>query len=239
MTWLLLIGAALIVAPVRIRKSAVVWDQRLGVRRRKADDPAESPPFLRIVGSLATGMAVALFLGGVVGFLLSLPAALIAWRALSPGSDEDHAEQLQVARALPDAVALISALLRTGLPDSRVLRVVGAATPGPLGGRLVSVGRARELGQDAVEAWAPFADVAETFALAEAMVRSVRSGAPVADLLDRVAEDARRDYTAAAQEAARSVGVRVVLPLGLCYLPSFLLLAVVPLVASLLTGVDW
>lgn len=240
MTWLLLVGAAMLTAPVEIRGPADVWDRRLGVRQpEEAEGSPNSLPVLRIIGSLGTGVAVMLFLGGAAGMLLSLPVVLGAWRALSPSSDEDRGAHLRVIRALPDAVALISALLRTGLPDSRVLRVVGSATPDPLGRRLVSVGRARELGQDVAEAWAPLADKPETFALADAMVRSVRSGAPVADLLDRVAEDARRDYHAAAQEAARSAGVRVVLPLGLCYLPSFMLLAVVPLVASLVTDIGW
>ena len=240
MTWLLLAGAALLAAPVRIRGSTTNWERRLGVQPNgEVDDGSKSPPVLRIIGSVGTGVAVVLFLGGAGGILLALPAALAAWRVLSPRSDEDRRAQLQVARALPDAVALISALLRIGLPDSRVLRVVGVATPGPLGRRLVSVGRARELGQTVAEAWAPLGEWAATSPLVDAMVRSADSGAPVADLLDRVAVDARRDYHTAAQEAARSAGVRVVLPLGLCYLPSFLLLAVVPLVAALLTDIGW
>jgi hypothetical protein len=39
---------------------------------------------------------------------------------------------------------------------------------------------------------------------------------------------------AAAEERARSVGVRAALPLGLCLLPAFVLLAVVPIAAGLL-----
>lgn len=240
MTWLLLAGAALLAAPFKILGSAKSWARRLGVQPNEdPDDGADSLPVLRTIGSVGAGVAVALFLGGAGGILLSLPAVLVAWRLLSTTPNEDRLERLQVARGLPDAVALISALLRTGLADGRVLRVVGLGIPGPLGRRLVSIGRARELGQSVAEAWAQLADWPETAPLADAMVRSADSGAPVADLLDRVAIDARRDYHTAAQKAARSVGVRVVLPLGLCYLPSFLLLAVIPLVASLLADVDW
>ena len=240
MTWLLLVGVALLAAPIRIRRSAESWQRRLGVQPDgESLDASESLPILRAIGSVGAGVAVILLVGGAGGLLLSLPATLAAWRVLSPRLNDDRRTQLEVARALPDAVALISALLRTGIPDSRVLRVVGTATPGPLGRRLVSVGRARELGQNVAEAWAPLQEWAETSPLVDAMVRSADSGAPVADLLDRVATDARRDYHAAAQEAARSAGVRVVLPLGLCYLPSFLLLAVVPLVASLLADISW
>jgi hypothetical protein len=37
------------------------------------------------------------------------------------------------------------------------------------------------------------------------------------------------------EERARTVGVRAALPLGLCLLPSFLLLGIVPLVVGLLS----
>lgn len=240
MNFLLLAGVALLAAPVSMRNSTARWGRRLGgLSDEGPPDTSESLPVLRAIGSLGAGLAVVLLVGGVVGVLFSFPAALAAWRILAPGAREARRVQLQVARALPDAVVLVGALLRIGLPDGRVLRMVGTATEGPLGRGLVSVGRARELGQRVAEAWAPLADWPETASLADAMIRSADSGAPVADLLDRVAADARRDYHAAAQEASRSAGVRVVLPLGFCYLPSFLLLAVVPLVASLLTEINW
>ena len=37
---------------------------------------------------------------------------------------------------------------------------------------------------------------------------------------------------------ARAVGVRAALPLGLCLLPSFLLLGIVPLVVGMLSDLD-
>jgi hypothetical protein len=40
------------------------------------------------------------------------------------------------------------------------------------------------------------------------------------------------------EERARGVGVRAAVPLGLCLLPSFVLLGVVPLVVSLLQSLD-
>ncbi len=51
----------------------------------------------------------------------------------------------------------------------------------------------------------------------------------------RVAEDARRVSTARAERAARRAGVLAVGPLGICFLPAFMLLGVVPAVVGLAT----
>ena len=52
----------------------------------------------------------------------------------------------------------------------------------------------------------------------------------------------RRTYLIAAagksaQDRARAVGVRAAVPLGVCLLPSFLLLGIVPLAVSLATSI--
>jgi pilus assembly protein TadC len=53
-------------------------------------------------------------------------------------------------------------------------------------------------------------------------------------VLLRVAEDLRATRRAALDQAAKAVGVKAVAPLGLCFLPAFMLLGIVPLVASLI-----
>ena len=64
-------------------------------------------------------------------------------------------------------------------------------------------------------------------------MRSAQSGAPLSTVLARIAQDMRRDRHAAVEVAARSAGVRAVAPLAACFLPAFLLVGVVPVVASL------
>lgn len=63
-----------------------------------------------------------------------------------------------------------------------------------------------------------------------------RAGAPVADLLR--AEAARVRGAARAEGAARAatLGVRLMLPLGCCVLPAFVLLGVAPLMISVVSG---
>lgn len=74
------------------------------------------------------------------------------------------------------------------------------------------------------------ARLAETLALAD------RAGVPAAALLRNAAEDLRDDVAAASLAAAERLGVRLVLPLGLCVLPAFVVVGVVPVVVGLLSS---
>jgi tight adherence protein B len=62
------------------------------------------------------------------------------------------------------------------------------------------------------------------------------AGAPAVELLTASARQLRRSARAQARSAAATLGVRLMLPLGVCVLPSFLLLAVVPLLLSPLSS---
>jgi hypothetical protein len=59
----------------------------------------------------------------------------------------------------------------------------------------------------------------------------------VADAMARLAGDLRRDARARVEGRARAVGVKAAVPLGLCMLPAFVLLGVVPLVAGSMSAI--
>jgi tight adherence protein B len=63
-----------------------------------------------------------------------------------------------------------------------------------------------------------------------ALDRAEMSGAKLAATLTRLADRARDEAHAESIAAARRAGVLAVAPLGLCFLPAFLLLGVVPMV---------
>lgn len=63
---------------------------------------------------------------------------------------------------------------------------------------------------------------------------SQRAGVPAAALLRAEADEARRDARAAAQKRAAELGVRLMIPLGVCVLPAFMLLGVAPLLISVI-----
>ncbi|WP_411721990.1 type II secretion system F family protein [Mycetocola sp.] len=62
------------------------------------------------------------------------------------------------------------------------------------------------------------------------------AGVPAADLLRGEADQVRRDARSNAQQAAASLATRLMLPLGVCILPAFMLVGVAPLLLSVLSS---
>jgi pilus assembly protein TadC len=141
------------------------------------------------------------------------------------------------AADLPLAVDLLAATLRAGAPVDAAAAAVAEALGGPLGDRFQRTARELRLGAGPTEAWAHMADVGGAHRLVGAAVRSSSSGGALAGALARVADDLRADRAAAAAEAAQRAGVLIVLPLGLCFLPAFLLAGLVPVVIAVLDDV--
>ncbi len=71
-------------------------------------------------------------------------------------------------------------------------------------------------------------------AVTAVLLLATRSGAPPALLLRSEATRIRRDAVGAAQQRAAALGVWLMLPLGLCILPAFILLAVAPVLLGVL-----
>ncbi|MGX5680868.1 type II secretion system F family protein [Schumannella luteola] len=96
-----------------------------------------------------------------------------------------------------------------------------------------SIGRASTIADAAAERFG----LPGTDARARAAVElSRRAGVPVAELLRAEADEARRDARAHAQRAAAALSVRLLVPLGVCVLPAFLVLGVAPLMIAVLSS---
>jgi tight adherence protein B len=65
---------------------------------------------------------------------------------------------------------------------------------------------------------------------------SRRAGVPAAELLRSEAEEVRRRARSDGQRAAATLAVTLMLPLGLCILPAFMLLGVAPLIISIVSS---
>lgn len=147
----------------------------------------------------------------------------------------------QLLADAPLAFDLMAACIAAGATPDSALRGVADAVDGPLGQLLGSVAHAAALGCPADQAWAPLLSPDMPPPLRDAatgFVRAERSGAALAPALERIAADQRRACRVAAQAAARRAGVLAVGPLGLCFLPAFVLVGVVPLVAGLVSEVS-
>jgi pilus assembly protein TadC len=146
-------------------------------------------------------------------------------------------QRVRESADLPLAADLLAAAMRSGAPVDRAVLAVAEALGGPLGDRLVRVGRSLRLGGEPGEAWAHLSAVSGADRLTAAALRSSASGGALAGALTRLADDLRADRAVAAEAAARRAGVLIVLPLGLCFLPAFILAGLVPVIVAVLGDV--
>jgi pilus assembly protein TadC len=198
--------------------------------------PLRRPPLPHVACWLA-GAATAAVLPLAAGVVAGLAVALLGPRLLvrlEPSAVRREREQLLVD--LPLLLDLLAACLAGGAPLASAASAVARALPGPAGRRAAAVGAALAVGCPPGEAWQALAAAGPDDPLApaaRALARAADGGAPVAAAVARLAADARLDARARGEQAARRVGVVAVAPLGLCFLPAFVLLGIVPVVVGL------
>lgn len=215
---------------LRLRTDGSTREERIG--------PAQGEPSWHALrGAVSVVLAALgglLFVGGLPGLLggagLGVVWAVFA-RRREPG--EVRRRRARVTADLPFAIDLMVACLRAGQPVSGAVEAAARAMGGPLGERLAWVNGQLRLGALPEAAWSALEHDRPLAALARGMTRASLSGAPVADVLTRLADDARHEARAASSAAARRVGVQAVAPLGLCFLPAFVFLGIIPVVAGL------
>ncbi|MFX0538508.1 type II secretion system F family protein [Ornithinimicrobium sp. Y1847] len=116
-------------------------------------------------------------------------------------------------------------------------RLVADQLPVDYGEELAAVAHALTRGEDPGQAWAaagPRWSVAR-----RCLDLAARAGVAPGEALVRAAQDLRRDAVAEVEVAAARLGVRLVLPLGLGYLPAFVLITIVPVVLALTQDLAW
>lgn len=204
-----------------------------------SDREDRRPVGLHVVGAVAAAIAGMVMVPLPWALVVAGGGACLAWRFLPRDlSRPEERRALLIARDLPDVVDLLAAVLRAGVTDGQAVAMIAQASEGPLARPLARIAQHRALGASAAEAWAAV-DEPALAELASALTRHSDTGSPVAAVLDRVAADARREYFAQAQAAARAGAVRSVIPLAVCFLPAFVLVGVVPVVASLVSGLSF
>jgi Flp pilus assembly protein TadB len=190
----------------------------------------------RALVALLAGAGAALLVGGGAGPVAAVAGAAAAWvvigRAEPPAVRRAREE---VRRDLPHVVALLAATLRAGAAPGDGVAVVCAALPGAAADRLAGVPSRLALGVDPVRVWESLAADPDLAPLGRTLARAQATGAPVVAAVSRLADDLARRSRAEVEERARAVGVKAALPLGLCLLPAFVLIGIVPLVAALLS----
>lgn len=162
---------------------------------------------------------------------LTLQASGWLWTRAAIRKAEGAAAELAGVTPL----ALLAAALQTGVSLPGALIAVGRASGNDA---LTERGRMLLLGAPWEETWdVPAGECPDCVELGRLLEPAWVQGAGPVQLLHHAVRDRllRRDQLA--REAASRLGVRLVLPLGLCYLPAFVLLGVMPVVAQLAGGI--
>jgi len=145
-----------------------------------------------------------------------------------------------VERAYPDAIEMLVLAVRAGALPSAAVQSALPHLP-------LAVRPAFAAVQQRVATGERFADALGALAthlgltarpLVDSLAAADRYGLPLAPVLDRLADDARQHRRRAAEARARQLPVRLSLPLVLCTLPSFVLLAIVPLLIGALSSLS-
>lgn len=196
-------------------------------------------------------VSIALMVAGAAAVLWPAPRWLL-YRVVDPppaptreprwlGVRSDSDDPFAVAAAFD----LFAVCLRGGLPVGTAAATVAASAPASLAGPLTEVADLLGLGADPDTAWSvltasdtpvvgaqPHLD-----ALASMARRSARAGSSLAAGLAELADETRRQAHDTATAAAERAGVAISGPLGLCFLPAFVCLGIVPVVIGLASTV--
>jgi pilus assembly protein TadC len=131
---------------------------------------------------------------------------------------------------------LLAACLRAGMPVPVAVRAVAEGLDAPAGPALRRTAELLALGADPTQGWQPALECTVTARLAKAARRSGRSGTALAESVTRLAAAVRADARELSEARAQRAGVLIAGPLGLCFLPAFLAIGVVPVVIGLAAG---
>jgi Flp pilus assembly protein TadB len=230
---LLAAGAAAVAAGSIVRASSPAPRPLRAARPERTLSPA----IVRVGCLVATALLAAAGLG-LIGVLLGLAATVVVPILVA------RAEPAAVGRVrrelvavLPWGISLLAAGLEAGVDPTVCLARVALAVPGVLGDRFGAVAAGLRLGAPVESAWAEaLQGGGESLRpLADAYVATSSDGSALVVRLTRLADEALEASAASALAAARRVGVQAVLPLGLCFLPAFVAVGVVPVVVASLT----
>jgi len=174
---------------------------------------------------------VGVLVGGPAGALLAVAVGLAGERLLRTDRVADRERRAALEWELPAAGDLLAVCLAAGMPVGTAVAAVADAVGEPLAGVLRGVAGLYRLGAEPRRAWSGVPE--EVLPLARVLVRAGESGSAVGPALHSLAADGRAVARGRIEADVRKAGVWVLAPLGLCFLPAFVCLGVVPLVLGI------
>lgn len=150
------------------------------------------------------------------------------------GGKEGEASRMFAGRdEVPLLLELLGTMLQAGLALPRALEIA-ARVAGTSQVALTRASAALQLGADWGHAWPEAARDSDVVHLRSALHFAASTGAPSAEILYARARQLRRSRHRDLEKRAGALGVRLVIPLGVCSLPAFLCLGVVPVLLAMI-----
>ncbi|GGJ42646.1 type II secretion system F family protein [Streptomyces brasiliensis] len=244
-----IVGAALALGLPALRLAAVRRERR--TRRRLSELLAREEASARssfdvrgvvrrwapVIGAVCAGWVL---VGGVAGAVVGVGVGGALWRWRRRQGEAARAEEhdaAEAARQLPLAADLLAACIAAGAGPVVAAQAVGEALGGPVGEGLARGAAEVRLGGEPGDAWRRLASMPGAGALSRLLQRADESGLPAAGPVARLAADARAEWARTATTRARRAAVMVTAPVGLCFLPAFIAVGVLPVVIGLAGGV--
>ncbi len=195
-------------------------------------------------------LAGAGMLGGMAaGSLFSVELAAIgalagaAAGAASPARAVRRAERQRVealGRSLSEMLEVVSLGLRSGLSFDRSFQLYGAHFKTPFARECVAAQRAWTSGlstrEEALRSLAASYDAPALGRVVESVVRSLRFGTSLVEILEAASAEARADHRARVEERVAKAPVKMMVPTGTLILPAMLLLVLGPVLLELMEG---
>ncbi len=195
----------------------------------------------KLAGAVVAGLAGSVWaplMPGRLGSLLLLAAPVGGFLGPDLWLRRRAAQRARRARrGLPALLDLLRVTVQAGGGLPEALRDVGERADGPLAAEWRAAGREVALGvplEQALQDMTRRLPLPEIRALAAALGRARRHGAPLAGTLEAQARDARASLRRHIQEEAARAGPKIQLVVALLLVPSVLLLVAAALAAALL-----
>jgi tight adherence protein C len=177
--------------------------------------------------------------GGVIGAVLGLVVGVLAGLGipLFIVSDVATRRQDQIRRELPDALDLLTLSVEAGQGFDAALALVAQRMSGPLSREIARALHEMQMGMrraEAIRGMGVRTSAIELRSFCTAVVQAGDLGIPIANVLREQAQEMRLKRRQRADEQARKVPVKIVVPLVLMFLPSIFVVVLGPAVISIL-----
>lgn len=221
------LGSALVVTLVCWRGRPLLSARAVAPQRR----PLRS---VKIVIAVVTA-AILIVLAPVVALAMLIGAGILRRTSVVRRTARTTR---QIAADYPDALDLLVLAIRAGYLPAHAVAEIARFLPASLCVAFAAVDLEMQQGRrfaDALdELQTQLGPIAQP--LVDSLSSADRYGLPLAPVLERLAFEARQQRRRESDAAARELPVRLAMPLVLCTLPSFVLLAIVPLLLGALSS---